>query len=144
MTVTTIALVTTTPRGLPQLDSEAQPMRILGGSMVVSPWSSLISLRQCRPRFRIDGINVLANVHRVHCRGKSRTQRPRSPVHSQSHDHANEDNPRSRNYPALTKPAISSSVCRRFKFAGMAYPGTFVTVLIIVALVLRDIEKSWI
>ena len=146
MTVTTIALVTTTPRGWVQLDIEAPPRRIMRGSAVVSPWPSLISLRQCGPRFRIDGMNVLANVHRVHCWGKSRTQdqRPRLPVHSQIYDYAKRDHPRSRNYLALTKPAIYSSVCPSFELAGITYPRTFVTVLIMLAIVLRDIKLYFI
>lgn len=136
MTVTTIALVTTTPRGLPQLDSEPKEMRILRRSMVVSPWPSLISLSQSGPRFRVDGINVLASVHGVDRCGKGRTH--------QLYDHADEDYPRNHNHLVLTEPVISWSVCPSFKVAGITYPGTFVTVLTIVATVLRDIEKSWI
>ena len=64
------------------------------------------------------------------------------PVHSQIYDYANEDHARNRNHLALTKPAVSSSVCPSLELAGIKYPGTFVTVLIIIAIVLRNIEKS--
>ena len=142
MTVITIALVTTAPGGLPQLNSEPKPMRIMRRSIVVSPWRSLISMRQCDPRFRIDGINVLASVHCVHRRTQDHI--PWLPVHSQLYDHANEDCLRIHDHLALTEPVISSSGCPSFKLAGITYPGTLVIVDIIVATVLRDIEKSWI